>query len=109
MLADDRDFSNPRSPAVSSPAAKTLPTSILHLPGELAEQVLSHSQSGRDVAQEFVPLAESLECELGQQYLRERGNNAFISDSSPVPFVINKNSVVQDRMRDCKETHDSAP
>ncbi len=52
-------------------------------------RVLAHAQSSRDVVQEFVPLAESLEWELGQQYLRERGNKAFISDASPVPFVIN--------------------
>jgi tetratricopeptide (TPR) repeat protein len=52
-------------------------------------RVLAHSQASRDVVQEFVPLAESLEWELGQQYLRERGNKAFISDASPVPFVIN--------------------
>lgn len=51
--------------------------------------VLSKSQANREVIQDFVPLAESLEWELGQQYLRERGNKAFISDASPVPFVIN--------------------
>src|SRR3954466_12140361 len=51
--------------------------------------VLSKSQANREVIQEFVPLADSLEWELGQQYLRERGNKAFISDASPVPFVIN--------------------
>jgi tetratricopeptide (TPR) repeat protein len=58
-----------------------------HSPSGL--RVLTHAQSSRDVVQEFVPLAESLEWELGQQYLRERGNKAFISDASPVPFVIN--------------------
>jgi hypothetical protein len=30
-----------------------------------------------------------VEWELGQDYLRQRGNKAFISDSSPVPFVVN--------------------
>src|SRR5437879_590242 len=54
-----------------------------------AEQVLAHAQSGREVIQDFVPLAESLEWELGQQYLRQRGNKAFLSDASPVPFVVN--------------------
>jgi tetratricopeptide (TPR) repeat protein len=63
-------------------------------PSSLAEQVLSHAQSGREVIQEFVPLAESLEWELGQQYLRERGNKAFISDASPVPFVINNDGTL---------------
>jgi hypothetical protein len=30
----------------------------------------------------------------GQQYLRERGNKAFISDASPVPFVINNDGTL---------------
>src|SRR5438105_438595 len=53
------------------------------------ERVLGHAQAGREVVQDFVPLAESLEWELGQQYLRQRGNKAFLSDASPVPFVVN--------------------
>lgn len=60
----------------------------------LAEEVLSHAQAGRDVIQDFVPLAESLEWELGQQYLRERGNKAFISDASPIPFFINNDGTL---------------
>lgn len=60
----------------------------------LPESVLSKSQANRDVVQDFVPLAESLEWELGQQYLRERGNKAFISDASPVPFVINNDGTL---------------
>ena len=58
-------------------------------PDSLTDQVLTQSQSSREVIQDFVPLAYSLEWDLGQQYLRQRGNKAFISDSSPVPFVIN--------------------
>src|SRR5688572_17238064 len=58
-------------------------------PTSLGEQVLAHAQSGREVVQDFCPLADSLEWELGQEYLRERGNKAFISDAWPVPFVIN--------------------
>ena len=58
------------------------------------EAILAKSQSNRDVIQDFVPLAESLEWELGQQYLRERGNKAFISDVSPVPFVINNDGTL---------------
>src|SRR5262245_58762994 len=54
-----------------------------------AEQILVNAQSSRSVIQDFVPLADSLEWELGQQYLKERGNKAFISDASPVPYVIN--------------------
>ena len=60
----------------------------------LGQRVLAHSQSSRDLVQDFVPLAESLEWELGQQYLRERGNKAFISDASPVPFVINNDGTL---------------
>ena len=55
----------------------------------IAEQILTNAQDSRPVVQDFVPLAQSLEWELGQQYLKARGNKAFISDASPVPFVIN--------------------
>src|SRR6266567_1136658 len=55
----------------------------------IVEQILTNAQDSRPVVQDFVPLAESLEWELGQQYLRDRGNKAFISDASPVPFVVN--------------------
>jgi tetratricopeptide (TPR) repeat protein len=72
-----RGESNPVAPALS-----------------LGEQVLAHAQSSRDVVQDFCPLAESLEWELGQEYLRERGNKAFISDASPVPFVINNDGTL---------------
>ena len=64
-------------------AAKFPPTKTI------AEQILTNAQDSRPVVQDFVPLAQSLEWELGQQYLRERGNKAFISDASPVPFVVN--------------------
>ena len=47
---------------------------LLRLP--LAEQVLSKAQSSGDIVQDFVPLADSLEWELGQEYLRQRGNKA---------------------------------
>src|SRR4051812_8597085 len=43
-----------------------------------ALDVLAHAQGGRSVIQDFCPLAESLEWELGQEYLRQRGNNVFI-------------------------------
>jgi tetratricopeptide (TPR) repeat protein len=59
-----------------------------------AEAILSKSQSNRDLIQDFVPLADSLEWQLGQLYLRERGNKAFISDASPVPFVINNDGIL---------------
>jgi hypothetical protein len=54
-----------------------------------AERVLAHAQSGREVVQELCPLADSLEWTLGQSYLRERGNKAFLSDTRPVPYVVN--------------------
>jgi len=53
------------------------------------EQILARSQSGRDMVQDFVPLAESLEWELGQEYLKERGSAAFTADANPVPYVVN--------------------
>jgi hypothetical protein len=62
-----------------------------------AEQILSRSQSGRDLVQEFVPLAQSLEWFLGQEYLKERGNKAFLSDSSPVPYVVNNDGSLSRR------------
>jgi hypothetical protein len=55
----------------------------------LGEQVLSHSQAGREIVQDFVPLARSLEWELGAEYLRQRGNKVFLSDVSPIPFIVN--------------------
>jgi hypothetical protein len=46
------------------------------------------------VIQEFVPLAASLEWAIGQEYLRQRGNKAFLSDTSPVPFVVNNDGTL---------------
>jgi Tfp pilus assembly protein PilF len=59
-------------------------------PSSLAGQVLANAQSGREVVQDFCPLAESLEMELGKEYLFQRGNKAFISDApTSVPYIIN--------------------
>jgi hypothetical protein len=52
-------------------------------------KVLDDAMSGGLVLQDFCPLAESLEWQLGQRYWQERGSHAFISDPEPVPFVIN--------------------
>src|SRR5271170_3465668 len=60
----------------------------------MAEAILANAQSGRAVIQDFVPLADSLEWVLGQEYLRQRGNKAFLSDASPVPFVINNDGAL---------------
>ncbi len=62
--------------------------------GSPAEQVLAHAQAGREIVQDFVPLANSLEWDLGQTYLRQRGNKAFLSDTSPVPFVVNNDGTL---------------
>jgi tetratricopeptide (TPR) repeat protein len=59
-----------------------------------AEQILAKAQSSRVVIQDFVSLAASLEWNLGQEYLRQRGNKAFLSDASPVPFVINNDGTL---------------
>src|SRR5436190_17367018 len=62
--------------------------------GSAAEAILAKAQSNRPVIQDFVPLAESLEWRLGQEYLRQRGNKAFLSDAHPVPFVINNDGAL---------------
>ncbi len=59
-----------------------------------AERVLAHAQAGREVVQDFVPLADSLEWRLGQEYLRQRGNKAFLADASPIPFVVNNDGTL---------------
>ncbi len=63
-------------------------------PNSVGEQILTKAQDTRPVIQGFVPLAQSLEWDLGQQYFRERGNKAFISDTMPVPFVINNDGTL---------------
>src|SRR5580693_10417162 len=63
-------------------------------PKSAAEAILAKAQSSRAVIQDFVPLAQSLEWQLGQEYLRQRGNKAFLSDASPVPFVINNDGTL---------------
>jgi hypothetical protein len=63
-------------------------------PRAAAAAILAKAQSSRAVIQDFVPLADSLEWNLGQEYLRQRGNKAFLSDASPVPFVINNDGTL---------------
>jgi hypothetical protein len=53
-----------------------------------AVDILDQAQSGRLVLQDFRPLAESLEWELGQEFYRDRGSQAFIGPE-PVPWVVN--------------------
>jgi tetratricopeptide (TPR) repeat protein len=59
--------------------------------------VLAQARSRRPVIQDFRPLAESLEWELGQRYFQERGNKAFISDPEPVPFLVNNDGTLSAR------------
>jgi hypothetical protein len=59
-----------------------------------AERLLAQADAGLKTVQSFVPLAESLEWELGASYFRQRGNKAFLSDSSPVPFIINNDGLL---------------
>jgi len=79
---------------MSTTLARMKPTSSTKHINTSAEAVLAKAQSGRAVIQDFVPLADSLEWNLGQQYLRERGNKAFLSDARPVPFVINNDGTL---------------
>jgi tetratricopeptide (TPR) repeat protein len=57
---------------------------------------LAGAPSGRFVIQDFCPLADSLEWELGQAYFREAGTKAFLSETSPVPWAINNNGAMSE-------------
>ncbi len=50
-------------------------------------EILAGARAGRLVVQDYRPLPESIEWELGQRYWDQRGSRAFLSDT--VPFVIN--------------------
>lgn len=63
-------------------------------PDRSPSEILHHVQLNRPLIQDFCPLAESIEWQLGQQYFRERGNKAFIHDATPVPFVVNNNGLL---------------
>jgi tetratricopeptide (TPR) repeat protein len=52
-----------------------------------ASGILSNAQASRFVIQDFRPLAESIEWELGQAYLN-RGSRAFAGDEH-IPFAVN--------------------
>ncbi len=41
-----------------------------------------------------MPLAESIEWNLGQEYLRQRGTAAFLADAMPVPFIVNNDGTL---------------
>jgi tetratricopeptide (TPR) repeat protein len=82
------------SPQTSEPRGLAQAVPPGSAPQVLSATILATAQAGRPVIQDFCPLAESLEWELGQVYLRERGNKAFISDASPVPFVVNNDGTL---------------
>jgi hypothetical protein len=54
-----------------------------------AQTILARAQEGRIIVEDFTRLADSLEWSLGQQYWRDWGSNAFISESVPVPYAGN--------------------
>src|SRR5262249_53911536 len=54
-----------------------------------ASTVMATAQAERAVIQDFCPLANSIEWQLGQRYWQERGSRAFVSDPQPVPYAIN--------------------
>ena len=60
-------------------------------------RILVNVHASRPVIQDFCPLADSLEWEIGQSYLQERGNKAFTSDPEPVPFTINNDGNLSNR------------
>ncbi len=63
----------------------------------LAEAILAQAQADRIIIQEFCPLAESIEWQLGQRYFQERGSGAFLGDARPVPYVINNDGTLSRR------------
>lgn len=75
-----------KEPSMAANSSRTVSATPLSL-SSLAEQLLAQAQAEREIVQDFCPLAGSLE--LGQQYLHDRGDKAFISNASLVPFVVN--------------------
>jgi hypothetical protein len=59
---------------------------------ESLDEILAAAQAGRVLIQNFVPLAESLDWELGLLYWKRRGSQAFINGE--VPYVINNDGVL---------------
>jgi hypothetical protein len=57
-----------------------------------AKQIVTRACADRIVIEDFCPLADSIEWQLGQRYWQERGNKAFLSE--PVPHVINNDGML---------------
>lgn len=56
--------------------------------------LLRDARSARIVAQDFCPLAESIEWELSRLYYQERGSKVFLTGSDHVPYAINNDGNV---------------
>lgn len=54
-------------------------------------EILARTQQNRLVVQDYRPLADSLEWQLGQHSYQRRGNKGFVADDKPIPFVVNNN------------------
>ncbi len=51
--------------------------------------ILDSAVAGRSVIQDFRPLRESLEWELGLRYYQNQGSGAFLHDATPIPYAVN--------------------
>jgi tetratricopeptide (TPR) repeat protein len=61
--------------------------------GRIADS-LARAQDSRPVVQDYCPLPQSVEWQLGQRYLREHGSKAFLHDAAPVPYVVNNDGTL---------------
>ncbi|MDB5307993.1 MAG: hypothetical protein JWO38_2195 [Gemmataceae bacterium] len=60
-------------------------------PALILSQAAARAGAEFPVLQDFRPLTESIEWELGQLYLQEHGSAAFLGDAEPVPYLVNNN------------------
>jgi tetratricopeptide (TPR) repeat protein len=79
-------------------AANSSSACLQHRPlpaaGRRARQDPAWAQDDRPVIQDYCPFPESIEWQLGQGYLRERGSKAFLHDTAPVPYVVNNDGTL---------------
>ena len=59
-----------------------------------AQSILTERNSSVSSSRNSAPSPKVSRWDLGQRYLRERGSRAFLSDATPVPFVINNDGVL---------------
>jgi len=67
---------------------------------EALSDILARTQKNRVVIQDFRPLPDSLEWKVGQHYYQERGNKGFITDASPIPFLVNNDGDLSSKAAD---------